>query len=27
MVKYYRLLSAEDQKAITIFMEETKETA
>lgn len=27
MVKYYKLLSAEDQKAITVFMTETKELA
>ena len=24
MVKYFKLLSAEDQEAITVFMEETK---
>jgi hypothetical protein len=24
MVKYYKLLSAEDQEAITVFMESTK---
>ena len=24
MVKYYKLLSAEDQQAITVFMESTK---